>query len=238
MTPWTVCALVGLAACGSRAFVPPPPSPRRVYGITEVDERPEIVLTPPLRYPADPRLAGVEGVVLVRVVIDTAGNPEPASALVVQAPDSALGVAGQALVLRTLFRPARVRGRVVQVAVDLPVEFSSAASPPVTIHIAGDVYAAGDLQEQPHLVAGPSLAYPAPLLLAGIQGRVIVQVVVDATGHVEEGSISVVESTDPRFDAAAKEYVERARFSPGRVGGQAVRVRVQIPVEFRLPTRN
>jgi hypothetical protein len=36
-------------------------------------------------------------------------------------------------VLRTLFRPARVRGRVVQVMVDVPVEFSSAASPPVTI---------------------------------------------------------------------------------------------------------
>src|SRR2546426_6910923 len=63
-------------ACGSTAFVPPPPSPRRVYGASEVDERPEIVQTPPLHYPE----VGRQGVVVVRVVIDTAGNPEPATA--------------------------------------------------------------------------------------------------------------------------------------------------------------
>ena len=66
------------AACGPTAFVPPPPSPQRVYGMSEVDERPEIVLTPPLRYPA----GGRDGVVVVRVVIDSAGNPEPATAVV------------------------------------------------------------------------------------------------------------------------------------------------------------
>src|SRR5437899_7056895 len=44
-------AVVAATACGPTAFVPPPPSPQRVYGVSEVDERPEIVLTPPLRYP-------------------------------------------------------------------------------------------------------------------------------------------------------------------------------------------
>ncbi len=48
---------MGAAACSSHAFVPPPPSPQRVYDIADVDERPEIVLTPPLRYPDDPRIA-------------------------------------------------------------------------------------------------------------------------------------------------------------------------------------
>jgi len=40
-------------ACGPTVFIPPPPSPQRVYGIAEVDERPEIVLTPPLRFPPE-----------------------------------------------------------------------------------------------------------------------------------------------------------------------------------------
>src|SRR5438132_8115504 len=65
--------LIGVAvagACGSTAFVPPPPSPQRIYGASEVDERPEIVQTPPLHYPE----GGGQGVVVVRVVIDTAGN--------------------------------------------------------------------------------------------------------------------------------------------------------------------
>src|SRR5437879_5028006 len=73
--------LIGVAvagACGSTAFVPPPPSPQRVYGASEVDERPEIVQTPPLHYPE----GGRQGVVVVRVVVDTAGNPEPPTALV------------------------------------------------------------------------------------------------------------------------------------------------------------
>lgn len=111
-------AVVAGAACAATTFVPPPPSPTRVYELGEVDERPEIVLTPPLHYPDDPRVAETEGVVVVQLVVDTAGNPEPATLRVVQAPDSGLGLAGRALVARTLFRPARVRGRV-----QIPVNF-------------------------------------------------------------------------------------------------------------------
>ena len=29
-----------------------------------------------------------------------------------------------------------------------------------------------------------------------------------------------------------------ARFTPGRIAGRAVRVRFEMPVEFKLPTRN
>jgi TonB family protein len=232
-----VAAALGAAACGSPPFVPPPPSPERVYALSEVDERPEIVLAPPLRYPDDSHLAGVDGVVLVRVVIDTAGNPKPATAQVVQSDDSALGRAGEALALKTLFRPARVRGRVVQVLVDLPVEFSSAARPPVTIHVAGDVYGVQDVQERPRLISGPTLAYPATLLLSHVTGRVVVEAVIDPAGDVEAASMRVIASSDPRFDAAARAYVEKAHFTPGRIAGRTVRVRFQIPVEFKLPTR-
>ena len=235
-------ALIALAltrlSCGAPPFVLPPPSPERVYALSEVDERPEIVLTPPLHYPDDPRLTGVDGAVVVRLVVDTAGNPEPATVRVVAAPDSALGRAGDALVRKMLFRPARVRGRVVQVAIDIPVEFSHAALPPVTLHIAGDVYGENDVEEQPHPIAGPPVTYPASLLLARITGRVVVEAVIDTTGQVEEGSIRVIESTDPRFNEAAKSYVGGARFSAGRVAGRAVRVRFQIPVDFRLPSRH
>src|SRR5881296_4753417 len=139
--------LIGVAvagACGSTAFVPPPPSPRRVYGASEVDERPEVVQTPPLHYPE----GGRQGVVVVRVVIDSAGNPEPPTALVVQGSDSVLVATARTLVLKTLFRPARVRGRVVQVLAEVPVEFSAVSQPAITLHIAGDVYGETELQER------------------------------------------------------------------------------------------
>ena len=230
-------ALVGVVvagACGPTAFIPPPPSPQRVYAIGEVDERPEVVLTPPLHYPA----GGSDGVVVVRVVIDSAGNPEPGTAEVVQGSDSVLVGAARTLVLKTLFRPARVRGRVVQVLVEVPVEFSAVSQPAITLHIAGDVYGETELQERPHLVSGPTLSYPASLLLSRISGRVIIEAVIDTTGRVEDGTLRVVESSDARFNQAAKDYVRGARFVAGRIAGRAVRVRFEMPVEFKLPTRD
>jgi TonB family protein len=229
--------LVGLVvagACGPTAFVPPPPSPQRVYGVSEVDARPEIVLTPPLHFPA----GGSDGVVVVRVVIDSAGNPEPATAVVVQGSDSVLVAAARTVVLKTLFQPARVRGRVVQALVEVPVEFSAASQPAITLHVAGDVYGEAEVQERPHLTSGPPLTYPAPLLLSRISGRVVLKAVIDTTGRVEDGTVRVIESSDARFNQAAKDYVRAARYTPGRIAGRAVRVRFEMPVEFKLPTRN
>ena len=226
--------VVVAAACGPTAFVPPPPSPQRVYGVSEVDERPEIVLTPPLHYPT----GGSDGVVVVRVVIDSAGNPEPATAFVVQGSDSVLVAAARTLVLKTLFRPARVRGRVVQALVEVPVEFSAASLPAITLHIAGDVYGEAEVQERPRLTSGPPVTYPASLLLSRISGRVVLEAVIDTTGRVEDGTLRVIESSDARFNQAAKDYARAARFTPGRIAGRAVRVRFEMPVEFKLPTRN
>ena len=228
-----VCLGLVLAGCGSAPFVPPPPSPARVYAMNEVDERPEIVLAPPLRYPE----RGSDGVVVVRLVIDSAGNPEPSTLIVTRGSDSVLVGAARALVLRTLFRPGRVRGRVVQTLVDIPVEFSVESQPPVTLHLAGDVYRTEDVQERPHLVSGPTLMYPAPLLLSRITGRVVVEAVIDTTGRVQEGTVRVIESSDPRFNESAKVYLEGAHFTPGRIAGRPVPVRFQMPVEFKLPTR-
>ena len=229
-----VIGVVLAGACGPTAFVPPPPSPQRVYGVSEVDERPEIVLTPPLHYPT----GGSDGVVVVRVVIDSAGNPEPATTLIVQGSDSVLVAAARALVLKTLFRPGRVRGRVVQTLVEVPVEFSAASLPAITLHIAGDVYGETEVQERPHLTSGPPVTYPAPLLLSRISGRVVLEAVIDTAGRVEDGTLRVIESSDARFNQAAKDYARAARFTPGRIAGRAVRVRFEMPVEFKLPTRN
>jgi len=230
-------AVIGLVLvatrCGPTPFVPPPPSPARVFGMNEVDERPEIVLAPPLKYPE----LGSDGVVVLRLVIDSAGNPEPSTLIVTRGSDSVLIATARAMVLKTLFRPGRVRGRVVQTLVDIPVEFSAESQPPVTLHVAGDVYRVEDVQERPHVVSGPPLTYPAPLLLARITGRVVLEAVIDTTGRVQEGTVRVIESSDARFNDSAKDYLRAVHFTPARIAGRAVPVRFEMPVEFKLPAR-
>jgi protein TonB len=76
--------------------------------------------------------------------------------------------------------------------------------------------------------------YPASLREAGVQGRVVVQFVVDTLGRAELGELQVVESSQTLFVDAVRAALARYRFSPGEVAGRAVRTRVQIPFDFTL----
>ena len=89
------------------------------------------------------------------------------------------------------------------------------------------------VEEPPLLLAGPPPAYPDLLRAAGLQGRVVLQAVIDTLGRAE-GAAVVVESSNRGFDAAALAYVRRALFRPGRVHGRAVRVLIHLPIDFTL----
>lgn len=90
------------------------------------------------------------------------------------------------------------------------------------------------VDQLPAILAGPIPSYPDLLRQAGIQGRVVLEAVVDTVGHVEPGSIVVVSAAHPGFVAAARQAVAATLFRPARVRGHAVRVRVRIPMEFAL----
>jgi len=101
--------------------------------------------------------------------------------------------------------------------------------------VPGDgVYIPSLVQDAPELLSAPMPVYPPLLWAAGIQGQVIVTAVVDTLGQAENGSVRIVRSDNPGFDAAALATVRGARFRPARICGRAVRVLVQIPVGFRL----
>ena len=69
-------------------------------------------------------------------------------------------------------------------------------------------------------------------LVAQIEGEL--EAVVDTMGHVERRSIVVVSTAHLGLVAAAKAALASALFRPGRVRGTAVRVRVRIPIDFRI----
>ena len=76
--------------------------------------------------------------------------------------------------------------------------------------------------------------YPEALREGGVQGVVVAQFVVDSAGRVEAASFRVVSSGHALFSAAVKSAVERARFSPAKLGGLPVRQLVQQSFSFVL----
>lgn len=79
-----------------------------------------------------------------------------------------------------------------------------------------------------------SIRYPQEAIERGIEGRVIVQFVVDSLGYVCEGR--VVRPIDPQLDGEAIRLVRNMpQWKPGTQRGRPVRVRFTLPITFKLP---
>ena len=76
------------------------------------------------------------------------------------------------------------------------------------------------------------IQYPKMAAEAGIEGRVFVQFVVDETGAITEPEVT--KGVHEMLDAAALNAVEKLECEPGRAQGEAVKVRMALPVSFRL----
>jgi protein TonB len=78
--------------------------------------------------------------------------------------------------------------------------------------------------------------YPELLRQAGIQGRVVLEAVVDTSGRIVPASIVVVSATHPVFVAPSRQALLATVFRPAMVGGRIVAVHVRIPYDFTIRT--
>lgn len=77
------------------------------------------------------------------------------------------------------------------------------------------------------------IKYPVVAAENGIQGRVVVQFVVERDGSVSQ--VRVVRGVDPSLDKEAQRVISSMpKWIPGKQNGQAVRSRFTVPVTFRL----
>ena len=74
--------------------------------------------------------------------------------------------------------------------------------------------------------------YPEFAKKAGIEGRVFVQFVVDETGEVVDPEVT--RGVHQLLNQEALDAVQKMKCEPGRQRGQAVKVRMSLPVTFRL----
>ena len=84
------------------------------------------------------------------------------------------------------------------------------------------------------LTAAPAPRYPDRMRALGIEGRVLVQFVVDTTGHVELEGVKVLASAHEDLTLAVRQVLPRLRFVPAEVRGGKVRMLAQMPFEFAL----
>lgn len=80
---------------------------------------------------------------------------------------------------------------------------------------------------------GKSIKYPVVAQENGIQGRVVVQFVVNKEGKVTDAA--VVKGVDPSLDKEALRVVNAMpKWKPGSQRGKPVNVKYTVPVQFRL----
>jgi TonB family protein len=94
------------------------------------------------------------------------------------------------------------------------------------------IYETGHLSESPLARGIPPLEYPPEADRQKIGGRVLVEGVLNPAGYFEPASVKVIESVHPLLDQEAIRFVSTTSLWPGCRNGEAVRVRMHVPVTF------
>ena len=100
-----------------------------------------------------------------------------------------------------------------------------------------EVFMAAIVEEKPSVLSAQQPGYPELLRQAGIQGTVLLQAVIDTVGRAEPGSVRILQSPNPGFDQPSRSWILHALFRPARVRGRAVRVLVEVPLDYRITGR-
>lgn len=88
-----------------------------------------------------------------------------------------------------------------------------------------------------HVLAQGKPRYPESLRSAGVDGRVLVQFVVDTTGRIDMNSVKVLSSTHDLFSRAVRDALGQFRFRPAESHGKKTAALAEMPFEFQISNR-
>lgn len=208
-----------------------------------------------LRYPDVLRVANVEGEVLAQFIVTANGDVEPGTFKELRSSDALFTEAVKANLPSMKFYPAEVKGVRVKQLVQQPFTFSlskGTAMEPAMPKKApepflGVIMGAAMPSKAPEALGGANgdrlaqqipgtgnIRYPDALRIAGVEGEVIGQFVVDTNGTYSDGTFKAIKSSDPLFTEAVRNALPMMRFTPALVKGKAVRQLLQQPFTFSL----
>ncbi|MEP2024780.1 MAG: energy transducer TonB [Reichenbachiella sp.] len=79
-----------------------------------------------------------------------------------------------------------------------------------------------------------NLQYPEAAKAAGVEGRVFVEYVIEKNGSIS--GTKILKSLNGECDKEALRLISNSiKWNPGKIDGKAVRVKMALPLNFKLP---
>lgn len=94
-------------------------------------------------------------------------------------------------------------------------------------------YDTDQVDQRPSIVKRSPVEYPSKARRRAVEGRVVIQLVVDMEGRARECRVHLAEPAG-WFEQAALSAAEKMRFMPGKLKGKAVNTVVLVPFQFSL----
>ncbi len=196
-----------------------------------------------IKYPEAGKAKGIQGRVTVQFVVNQDGSISNTKILRGLSPEF------DAEALRLFnsmpkWKPGMQRGQAVRVKYTCPVVFAlsdgkSKVNEEAVVDANGVYRVVEIMPEFPggmNALMGyisKNLQYPKEAQTKGLQGRAIVQVIIDAEGNVTQPKI--IKGIDPLLDAEAIRLVNTMpKWTPGKEKGKNVAVRYTLPLVFKL----
>ena len=243
----TVVLLFAVLSVSAFAIPPLMPSTATEMNATDDDEQlpspddfvavevmPEMIYESVPIYPDKDRKAGHEGVVWIKALVDKNGNS--VQALVAKTSNyENLDNAALDAATKNRFKPAIQNGRPIAVWITYKVEFLISAHEKVEVKkTEPNADSLSKFDVYPKLVFGPEPEYPAKATAAGIEGSVIVKVLVGIDGSVVKVKFDAFDIDPHGFKAAAKKAALTYKFMPAIKSAEPVTAWVEFEVKFKL----
>jgi TonB family protein len=191
-----------------------------------------------VKYPSEAKSKGVEGLVVISFIVEKDGSVS--SPKVVRSVDPSLDQEALRVVKNMpLWNPGKQRGKPVRVQYNMPFRFKldekdkEALIPAYfpSCAKAQDRKKCSSEVIMKHLIG--NLKYPEDAKKEGIQGNVVVKVLIDENGKVE--AKEVVKSLNPSCDQAAIDAINSLpKMVPARKGKKTVATEMVLPISFRM----
>ena len=242
--------------------VPPPPPPQPPVKLAEtnevfvvVEEMPEFpggnvgmmkFLADSIRYPVEAQEKGIQGRVICSFVVEKDGSVSDVQ--IVRGVDPHLDAAAiRVIEAMPKWKPGMQKEEIVRTRFTLPIVFRLTGDVDDNQKTSDNSSVPTDeifmvVEEQPEFPGGNaammkflghSVRYPVEAQEKGIQGRVIVNFVVNKDGSLTD--VRVVRGVDSSIDAEAVRVIESMpKWKPGKQKGKEVNVRYTLPISFML----